>query len=88
MDSARFLYRTILKAQPDVKYTAPLGAVAMETDQTRTYIEKRNIEKPKSCEGLPKYPDIPIFAKGSIPLKTLRCLSDLGTPLLEYYLFY
>lgn len=79
MDSARFVYRTILKAQPDMKYTAPIGAVAMETEQIKNYIEKRNVGEPETSSHLPVYPKIPIYAKGTIPLKTLRLLSDLGT---------
>ncbi len=79
LDSARFVYRTLLKAQPDVKPTAPLGAAAMLTEQYRTFIEKRDLNPPRDIETLPTTPDIPTYAAGNIPVETLNRLSELGT---------
>lgn len=79
MESARFVYRTILKAQPDIKLTAPLGAVAMETEQIRRYIKEQNTKKKESGQSLCPVPKTPVFANKNIPTKTLRHLSDMGT---------
>lgn len=79
LDSARFMYRTLIKAQPDVKPTAPLGAVAMLTDQFRSYIDKDSQEPPKEADAAPTCPIIPTFNTGHIPITTMRHLSDLGT---------
>ena len=79
LDTARFMYRTLIKAQPDIKPTAPLGAAAMMTEQYRAFIEKTDLNPPKNTEALPTCPKTPLFNTSHIPVETLRRLSDLGT---------
>lgn len=79
LDSARFVYRTLLKAQPDVKPTAPLGAAAMLTEQYRRRIDQHDINPPCDNAKLPEHPEIPFYNSGNIPIQTLRQLSDMGT---------
>lgn len=79
LDNARFVYRTIIKAQPDVKPTAPIGASAMLAEQFRMYIEEGKNYVPDNTENLPRCPVTPVYSKGSIPAETLYRLSELGT---------
>ena len=79
LDSARFVYRTIIKAQPDIKPTAPIGASAMLAEQFRMYIEEGDDYIPQEIKNLPQFPEIPVYTKGSIAIETLHRLSELGT---------
>lgn len=78
-ETARFVYRTIVKAQPDMKITAAVGASAMLTEQFKTAIDNRNQCPPKDIKRVPLKPNTPIYAKGTISVGTMRQLTDLGT---------
>lgn len=76
MSSARFVYRRIIKSQPDMKSAGPVGGVAMETEQIKDYLEEKNNVVSHSVLD---QPNVPIFSKGRIPVSTLKTLSELGT---------
>lgn len=83
LDTAKFVFRTVIKAQPDLKVTAPLAACAMLSNQYREMIEGE-IRPSTNIESLPSKPEIPIYATGNIPVKTFRQLTELGTLTFVY----
>ncbi len=79
VESARFTYRSVIKAVPEMKLTAAITGIATTTEQFQIFINNLDLSQPTDSTKLQNEPEIPIYTSGSMPITAIRRLSELGT---------